>query len=216
MLPFAAIEAAFFGAKHHGRKYHRRNSRAAEGGAIESDDIIKTFAAPGSATTGLQAYNLEARRSNCGPSLRRCATASRASAAGSRRRRTGRRSRTSTPATRAPASPKASAAGPSRTLCPNTFAAFRGYGLETASPLKRSTRPRDLRISRRWQPADVAGDHDPGGALDPRRQYERRLGNHANAVAGRIGLWRDAGRWNVERYRRRAVAASVSRCRRRQ
>ena len=47
------------------------------------------------------------------------------------------------------------------------------------------------------------------------RQYERRFGIHANAVAGRIGPW-DAGLGTWERYRCRAVAASVSRCRRRQ
>jgi hypothetical protein len=96
------------------------------------DDIIKTFAAPGSAASGLQAYNLEAPSLKLWPVLTPLRN-SIARIGGGFAGVANWKAITNINAgnTRAGIA-EASAAGPSRTLCPNTSRLFADMGWKTA------------------------------------------------------------------------------------
>ena len=115
---------------------------------------------------------------------------------GLRRRRTGRRSRNINAA-------RGHAEGRVARTITHTLSEYRGFADmragKTASPLKRSTRPRDLRIpALATQTLQATGD--PGGAerLILRRQYEVALGSTPTpSLVDRLGGTLVAGTWSV-------------------
>ena len=162
----------------------------------QPDDLIKTFAAPGSSTTGLQAYNLEAPSLKLWPVLTPLRN-SIARIGGGFATQANWKAITNINAgnTRAGIAEGKRGGTITHTLS-EYFAAFRGFGLENSVTFEAQYAGKgyeDLKALATLQTLQATMIQE--GAPDPRRQYERRPWNHAHADAGRIDLWRDAGRW---------------------